>query len=249
MPVPSDTPRSADEGALRVLVTGYGPFRSVKVNPSWLAVKPLHNTLIYTNGDSPTPIHITALEVPTTYDAVLSIVPGLHARPPVVPTPKDPAFAVVSPPAEGYDFILHIGVMSSRGVPIRIEQLGHKYGYDQEDAEGEYCVVVGEEDGEGVRGFCKGYEEYPEQLLTPVDCARLIEHLKATGFEHVAPSLDAGRYLCDFINYCSLAESRRTAATGGKSTPALFIHIPGVDHISTDEVTAVLRSTISWVCR
>ncbi|KAL0567359.1 hypothetical protein V5O48_014633 [Marasmius crinis-equi] len=35
-----------DSRILNVLVTGFGPFRNYDVNPSWLAVKPLHNTLI-----------------------------------------------------------------------------------------------------------------------------------------------------------------------------------------------------------
>ncbi|KZS99700.1 uncharacterized protein LAESUDRAFT_718538 [Laetiporus sulphureus 93-53] len=79
------------------------------------------------------------------------------------------------------------------------------------------CIVAGETDGKEVRGFGKGYEEYPEELLTPVNSAKLIGHLKVAGYEHVVPSLDVGRYLCHFIDYCSLAESRRTAATGGKT--------------------------------
>ncbi|KAF9813019.1 hypothetical protein IEO21_05805 [Rhodonia placenta] len=232
MPVPAD---AVDPNALRVLVTGYGPFRTFKVNPSWLAVKPLHNTTAYTSGPVPRPVHITSLEVPTLYDAVLSLVPGLHARPPVVPAPKDPAFAVAPPPADGYDFILHVGVMSRAGNPIRLEQLGHKYGYDQDDADGKFCPVVHKGDPP-VRGFGNGYEDSPEELLTPIDCPALLEHIRSTGQEHIALSLDAGRYLCDFINYCSLAESKRTATHAKKSTPVLFIHIPPVNEpLSTKE--------------
>ncbi|TFY65191.1 hypothetical protein EVJ58_g2125 [Rhodofomes roseus] len=136
MPVPAETIHDVDPQALRVLVTGYGPFRSFKVNPSWLAVKPLHNTTVRTADDRP--IHITSLEIPTLYQSVLALAPSLHARPPVVPAPKDPAMAVAPPPPDGYDFILHVGVMSKSGNPIKLEQRGRKFGYDQDDAGGQH---------------------------------------------------------------------------------------------------------------
>lgn len=251
MPVPTQTADSIRPDTLRVLITGYGPFREFKVNPSWLAVKPLHNTTVYTSGDSPRPIHITALEVSTTYETVLSITPGFHARPPVLPISKDPAFAAVSPPSDGYDFVLHVGV-ASRGDSIRLEQLGRKYGYDQDDAEGKYCPIAKDGDGPDsppIRGFGIGYEGFLEELHTPVDCEKLLEHLRATGIKEVVPSLNAGLYLCEFINYCSLAEARRAASRQGKSSPVLFIHIPPVDQpLSTEHCSEALRSTISWVC-
>ncbi|KAH9935449.1 uncharacterized protein B0H18DRAFT_1114192 [Fomitopsis serialis] len=220
MPVPAETVHAVDPQALRVLVTGYGPFRSFKVNPSWLAVKPLHNTTLRTADDKP--IHVTSLE--------------------------DPAMAIAPPPLDGYDFILHIGVMGRSGNPIKLEQRGRKYGYDQDDAEGNMCEIVEEAEGKPKRGFGEGYEEFPQELFTPIDCEKLEEHLKAGGVD-VALSVDAGLYLCEFINYCSLAESKRTAATAEKSTPVLFIHIPPVgEPLSTEEVTDALRKTISWVC-
>ncbi|OJT11692.1 Pyroglutamyl-peptidase 1 [Trametes pubescens] len=152
-----------DRNALRVLVTGFGPFGKYKENPSWLAVKPLHNTVLYTDppADLMTPndnsammitdemeaffsrpqqIHITTLEVPVSYQAVLSTVPGLHARPPVLPRSSDPSVAIPQPPPNGFDFIFHVGV-AGRG-PLRIERLGHKNGYRMKDADGEYAPIV-----------------------------------------------------------------------------------------------------------
>ncbi|KIL55851.1 hypothetical protein M378DRAFT_173237, partial [Amanita muscaria Koide BX008] len=80
------------EGAFRILVTGFGPFGEFKVNPSWLAVKPLHDTNSLSRVDEHDkavplgrPIHVTTLEVPTEYEYVLNTVPGFHARPPVLP--------------------------------------------------------------------------------------------------------------------------------------------------------------------
>jgi len=69
---------------------------------------------------------------------VLSIVPGLHARPPILPedAPEDCA----DPPEKNYDFIFHIGV-AGRG-PLRMERVGHKLGYHMKDAKGQLAPVV-----------------------------------------------------------------------------------------------------------
>lgn len=88
----------------------------------------------------PQQIHITALEVPVSYQAVLSTVPGLHGRPPALPRPSDPSVPIPQPPPNGFDFIFHVGV-AGRG-PLRIERLGHKNGYRMKDADGEYAPIV-----------------------------------------------------------------------------------------------------------
>ncbi|RPD53517.1 peptidase C15, pyroglutamyl peptidase I-like protein [Lentinus tigrinus ALCF2SS1-6] len=307
-----------DPNALRVLITGFGPFDKYKENPSWLAVKPLHNTILYTDPPTdllvpsdqaamitdemeeflrrPQQIHISTLEVPVSYQAVLSITPGLHGRPPVLPRPNDPALAVPPPPANGYDFIFHVGV-AGRG-PLRIERLGHKNGYRMKDKDGEYAPIVhlpkdpigdtaeaelqrmermlgpphalhgpnhGPEVPEVVdippppnRGFGKGYEQFADELSTDVDVPKLIVHLKESGIDQVYSSMDAGHYLCDFIFYCSLAESRRgilpqekfkERSTPPKTTPVLFLHVPPVDQpLSTEQVTDAIQRIVLWVC-
>ncbi|KAF9241513.1 hypothetical protein BU15DRAFT_87108 [Melanogaster broomeanus] len=265
-----------------VLVTGFGPFSRYAVNPSWLAVKPLHNTVIHvdlpaelttldnrnpreldtedaTLIDTPRNIHITTLEVPVTYEGVLSIVPGLHARPPILPSTED-FCSTASPPPGGYDLILHVGV-AGRG-PLRMERVGHKFGYNMKDANGCHAPIVRikrEEGGRGSsepseaermervrlgydieclidgseppkRGFGKGYEPFPEEIYTDVDVEKLVHHLKQSGVEQIYSSLDAGHYLCDFIYYCSLAENRRsTPKTDKPTTKVLFLHCPPVD--------------------
>ncbi|KAF9053099.1 hypothetical protein BJ165DRAFT_1400442 [Panaeolus papilionaceus] len=182
--------------ALRVLITGFGPFLHHEVNPSWLAVKPLHNAILYTqpanaplqlpeassqsrqskskgkgsdDGQSsdkgsskspakatttpsnveefifstePRPIHITTVCIPVVYESVLEIVPGLHARPPNIPAKL---FAVEGLPMpeslpQAFDFMFHVGV-AGRG-PLRMERLGHKFGYHMKDASGRYAQVV-----------------------------------------------------------------------------------------------------------
>ena len=85
-------------------------------------------------------IHITTLQVPVTYSAVLSAVPGIYARPPVLPESLDRELAMPDPPQNGYDFIFHVGV-AGRG-HLRLEQVAHKIGYRMKDADGLYAPVV-----------------------------------------------------------------------------------------------------------
>lgn len=90
----------------------------------------------------PTPldVHITTLQIPVTYQAVLATVPGLHARPPVLPEAGGCDLVMPPPPENGYDFIFHVGV-AGRG-HLRMEQLAHKLGYRMKDADGQYAPVV-----------------------------------------------------------------------------------------------------------
>ena len=128
------------------------PFAHYGDNPSWLAVEPLQNTVLYTDihpkssshaptpeiAHDPRPIHITTLKVPVVYQDVLDIVPGLHARPPHLP--PDAPGDCVPPPASNYDFVFHLGV-AGRG-PLRMERLGHKLGYHMKDAKGKLAPIV-----------------------------------------------------------------------------------------------------------
>lgn len=132
--------------AYRVLLTGFGPFSHYKENPSWSAVKQLQNTILQTDirseatitGDRQRPIHISTLQIPVVYEAVLETVPGLHARPPILPDslPSDG----LPPPKTSYDFMFHIGV-AGRG-PLRLERVGHKLGYHMKDATGKLAALV-----------------------------------------------------------------------------------------------------------
>jgi pyroglutamyl-peptidase len=88
-------------------------------------------------SNDPQHIHISALQIPSTYDAAFDCVPALHARPPVIP-PSNPK--VAPPPANGYDFILHVGI-AGRG-PFRIERLAHKLGYRMKDSSNQYAPII-----------------------------------------------------------------------------------------------------------
>ncbi|EKM50566.1 uncharacterized protein PHACADRAFT_200515 [Phanerochaete carnosa HHB-10118-sp] len=256
---PADTAFTSD--AIHVLITGFGPFRNYSENPSWLAVKALHDAILSTtkaqhassaNGAPRTrQIYVTVLEVPVVYENVLQIVPGLHKKPPVLPSPIDPAFTPTHLPSGGFDFILHVGVAKPGGVSL--EQLGHKLGYNAVDAENKYAPVVQVPDGsdgetQPMRGFGKGYEGMPEELSTVIDIAGLKQHLQELGTEKVRWSRDARHYLCDFIYYASLAEAKRSAAEQAKMTPVLFLHCcPQGEPYQTEEVTDVIKAIVTWV--
>ncbi|KAI0758313.1 hypothetical protein BC629DRAFT_1551954 [Irpex lacteus] len=205
----------------------------------------------------------------------LAITPGLHARPPVLPTPADSAFAATHLPPNGFDFIFHIGV-AGRG-PLRIERLGHKLNYRMKDVEGQYAPVVqlpkdpapqepaeaerlemqrllavsatAHHEHQPARGFGKGYEGFADELFTEIDVTRLIYHLKKTGIEQVYSSMDAGHFLCDFLFYCSLAEAKRNANKQEKdkarSTPP---KITPVLFMHCCPVTHAIKQIIVWVC-
>ena len=109
-------------------------------------MKQLQNTILHTDipsdativGDRQRPIHISTLQIPVIYEAILDIVPGLHARPPILPEsmPSD----TLPPPKTSYDFMFHIGV-AGRG-PLRLERVGHKLGYHMKDATGKLAALV-----------------------------------------------------------------------------------------------------------
>lgn len=239
-----------------------------KVNPSWLAVKPLHNATFKIktldksddDGASVRKIHITTLCIPVTYDFVLDNVPGLQERPPVPPSTDDPAYIGTDLPPKGFDFILHVGVAGPGS--ISIETLAHKLGYEKPDASGRYAPIV-QSGGKGKvsRGFAEGYDDLADELQTQIDVPQLVRHLKDAGVkvsafkytrnslifgpQSVQQSTDAGRYLCDFVFYCSLAAAEKSDT---KSTPVLFLHCPPTGHPhSTEEVTDAITKVVTWV--
>ena len=109
-------------------------------------MKQLQNTILHTDipseativGDRKRPIHISTLQIPVVYESILEIVPGLHARPPLLPESLPPDF--LPPPKTSYDFMFHIGV-AGRG-PLRLERVGHKLGYHMKDATGKLAALV-----------------------------------------------------------------------------------------------------------
>jgi len=73
------------------------------------------------------------------YSEILSALPGLHMKPPHLPSWVD-AETFPPPPERGYDFFFHVGGAGRGG--LRMEIIGHKFGYNMKDASGSFCAVV-----------------------------------------------------------------------------------------------------------
>ncbi|CAE6451663.1 unnamed protein product [Rhizoctonia solani] len=240
-----DSAAKPEKKSLRVLVTGFGPFRDIEMNPSWLAAKPLNNQTLkfsknpdpaHPHAPKPRPVeieaHISTLEVPVTYSAVLGTVPPVHA-------------------SKQYDFILHVGVgLAGR---LAIERLAHKTGYKQPDADGRLCdPIKGKpkaDDTEIIaervkRGFGNGFEQFGEDLRTEIDVDAIVEHLNSKGLTHTSPSNDPGRYLCDFIYFCSLACAQKEAS----KVKVLFMHVPPVGlPYQVEDMTKAIKGIVEYV--
>jgi pyroglutamyl-peptidase len=152
----------------------------------------LHNKLITVADPYAKTIRITSLQIPVVYKAVLGIIPGLHACPPLLPSHA----CHPSPPEGGYDFVFHVGVGGCG--PLCLEKIGHKSGYNLMDNDGKCAPEIPasetprheeEPSGRGdvvhqpTRGFGKGYETFAEELSTPLDLQSLMHSLKLSRIE------------------------------------------------------------------
>ncbi|KAJ8248806.1 hypothetical protein GJAV_G00227960 [Gymnothorax javanicus] len=109
-------------------------------------------------------------------------------------------------------FIVHLGIATGL-TAITLEQSGKNHGYKDRDVcgscpVGNVCVAGG-----------------PDRLDSIIDMKSLTRRLKAMGLD-VIYSRDAGRYLCDFVYYCSLHSGNGRA---------VFIHLPTKGKIASLE--------------
>ncbi|EHY54625.1 hypothetical protein ABEF92_002458 [Exophiala dermatitidis] len=115
---------------IKVLVTGFGPFKSFLVNPSWLIASALpHELYPTTSPSSPVPaykitliVHSSAMRV--SYSSVSEMMPSLISQ-------HDP------------DFILHIGVAGGRDC-YSLETRAHRDGYRIKDVDDKDGFARGE---------------------------------------------------------------------------------------------------------
>ncbi|PWN51509.1 peptidase C15, pyroglutamyl peptidase I-like protein [Violaceomyces palustris] len=255
-----------------VLITGFGPFASFKLNPSWLAVKGLHGTY-HCQGK----LHVQCLQVPVCYSAVLDTIPRLYGLQPSSRSAKPwldpngdlsgaagdgspyPCGYQVQHPSSGYDLILHVGVGKAGG--IECETQAHKSGYRLRDSNkslaplisagrhGQTIEQVPKQDDSGIRGFGQGYEDFEEIEKSLLNVDNLVQRLNTIESVRglVTASIDPGRFLCDFIYYCSLAEGKRA---GGGKTPCVFIHIPPIDQpLSTEACSEAIKEAILFLAK
>ncbi|GAA6062924.1 hypothetical protein JCM10212_007155 [Sporobolomyces blumeae] len=228
---PVDPPRP-----FHVHLTGFGPFGSHKVNPSWEAVRRLDRTSLdepppdlSTHNLDPTtpsdrrdrPIRLTASLLPVEYDVVLSQVPALHSDTP--------------PP----DLVVHVGV--GLDGQVALERRARKWGYAKIDVDGHLAPV---DETTGRRGFTgREYSTFQEELETQINIDEVVSNARRKGLRYVAVSDDAGLYLCEFTFYASLASA--LVSNSGRPTPVQFIHVPSIGKpYSLDELTAALKIVV-----
>ncbi|XP_023219839.1 pyroglutamyl-peptidase 1-like [Centruroides sculpturatus] len=104
-----------------IIITGFGPFRDIEVNSSWIAVRELAKVGI--DG-----VNLIIKEIPVEYETVTKIIPELWKK-------YKPAMVV------------HCGVSSSAKTLV-LEQLAHNNGYESPDVTGNLppsscCVKCG----------------------------------------------------------------------------------------------------------
>lgn len=205
-----------DKKELTILVTGFGPFQEkFPVNPSFEITRLLPDYLPATSPhQSAVRIISYGSPVRVAYDEVRALVPQLH----------DEYSGTV-------DLVLHIGMASGRKFYCA-ERYGHRDGYiKNKDLDGK---MPPPDEGKTIFGDC------PATMTTSLDFDSLVMNWQVNimGIPEGQPgadsdaraSEDAGRYLCDYIYFNSLAYfgRRNGEMEVGKpaSRPVLFLHVP-----------------------
>lgn len=174
-----------------------------------------------------------------------------------------------------YDLYLHVGQGRSGGV--QLETCGHQLGYRLLDASGKLAPIVAEQqtatdkdalipeqsmsDTEREAGLNRGYRlpagakldlDDEDRLVSKLDTAKHAA-LLSTQFPSIAikQSLNAGRYLCEFIYFGSMAEAvlarqaSHEAERSSKFPAVLFVHVPPADDpVSIADMADVLHNLI-----
>lgn len=100
------------------------------------------------------------------------------------------------------DYMIHIGMAGGREF-YSVERRGHQDGYLSADVDNQYLGDEARKEEEGDKWIWHGL---PKELLTDLKIAKVWDLWdQATPGLDVRVSEDAGRYLCDFIYYSSLA--------------------------------------------
>lgn len=112
------------------------------------------------------------------------------------------------------DYMIHIGMAASRKF-YSVERRGFRDGYEMRDVDGELLNQTEEGKTE--------WEGLPNELLTDVNIEDVWQRWRtALPDADIRISEDAGRYLCDYIYYSSLAHLFRK----GEDRRVVFLHLP-----------------------
>jgi len=199
----------ADE-EITVLVTGFGPFRPQNpLNPAWEIAKALPPFLPPSKSATdisliaehpPVRILVHPEPVKVAYQTVRAIVPTIWE-------------------SRKIDCMVHIGMATGRKY-YSVERRGHRDGYNMKDVDGELLRDAERRKVEGENWIWDGL---PEEILSDMDVDDIWQRWRAAlpGAD-IRVSEDAGRYLCDFIYYSSLAHLKRKQ----EERRVVFLHVP-----------------------
>ncbi|KAI9926918.1 hypothetical protein ASPWEDRAFT_120829 [Aspergillus wentii DTO 134E9] len=226
---------SSDADEVSVLVTGFGPFKTNLVNASYLIASSLPSSFTFpaapTSPDEPAPaphrvsIHVHPSPIPVAYSTVRETVPGIIDDYTKAHGGRRP------------DIVIHMGIASTRAY-YSVETKAHRDSYNISDVKG----LAGYEDGEKLWRQLRlpsvlqagrsdtSSASQSSQVVKPRanphppdgDFLAVWKSLVAPGTD-VRISEDAGRYLCEFIFYTSLAQ----AYQAGQDRNVVFFHVPG----------------------
>ncbi|KAF3768996.1 hypothetical protein M406DRAFT_43866 [Cryphonectria parasitica EP155] len=228
-----------------VLVTGFGPFKNdFPRNPSWDIASSLPSFLPILNAKSPHSVRDAASDLPpvrivvypepvrVTYSAVRALIPRLW-RPEFTGVPR-------------IDFVLHIGMASIRPQYV-LESLGHRDGYRLADLDNRLPIQDPARDDWPWQGI-------PSQLVTELDVDGVMDRWEKHLPNNEIPlkvSTNAGRFLCDYIYFNSLAQCFKNS----ERRRVAFLHVPAAkpdpapeyeEHIATGREIAIqlIRSIV-----
>jgi pyroglutamyl-peptidase len=203
---PDDLRRSnelAPEAPFSVLITGFGPFTGIPVNPSWQAIKALHNRMMSRRDGRLA--RISCVEVPVVYEAVLDIVPKAHG--------------LDQPQSQSqHDCFVHVGVSPARSY-VSLEKRARRFQYDKLDFAGRPCrSAIDDKEGRLVYGLVG-----PEwdstgataELVCPLDVEEIAARLRAARLVDAQISTDAGA--CDYA--AAIYDKSRLTSNHYRSLP------------------------------
>lgn len=171
-------------------------------------------------------VHLVAERLPVEYQSVTKIIPARHRNSSTAP----------GSPTKPFRYFVHCGAGASD--VVRIEVQAFHDGYFRPGNRGADDVPPG----------FSAPSWYPWPMVrTSVDVPRLVEHLridKGWG-NHIEQSEDAGRYLCEYTYYISLAE----AIESDRDMPlVLFVHVPpSGGPYSDSELAQIVRDILEWL--
>lgn len=117
------------------------------------------------------------------------------------------------------DYAIHIGMASGRKF-YSVERRGHRDGYNMKDVDRE---LLGDAERRKFEGDDWIWHGMPEELLSSLDIDDVWKRWRAAlPGKDIRISEDAGRYLCDFIYFSSLAYLEKKE----EDRRVVFLHVP-----------------------